>query len=101
MAETTGTDLVREALRGRNRKLNLAVMARNLNMSSERLDAFSEGRLALPPDIINAIVKELWNGHVVFDADADALTSANKAELTFSGIAPPPFDPASPQATQQ
>ena len=48
--EITGTELVRQALRGRNRKLNMAGFARDLGLASDTLDAFAEGRIGLPPE---------------------------------------------------
>lgn len=58
MTETVvmGTTLVRLALRGRIRKLNMAGFARDLGMSADRLDGFAEGRLDLPPEIVRALV---------------------------------------------
>jgi hypothetical protein len=71
----TGTTLVRQALRNRNRKLNMAGFAKDLGMTSDRLDAFEQGRVALDPETIQAlVVKVLFNGHVEFDSGHDALT---------------------------
>ena len=87
----TGTDLVRLALRGRNKKLNLAVMAKDLSMSNERLDAFANGKLTLDAATMQALVKVLWNGHAEFDVEHDALTPANKAPPTSLGVKPAPY----------
>lgn len=87
----TGTDLVREALRGRNKKLNLAVMAKDLSISNERLDAFANGKLTLDAATMQAVVKVLWNDHVAYDIERDVLTPANKAPPTSLGVSPAPY----------
>jgi hypothetical protein len=93
MTEITGTDLVRQALRGRNKKVNLATTARDLGISSDRLDAFVEGRVTLSPETMQALVDLIWHGHIALDIEHDMLKPANKAPPVSLGIAPAPFDP--------
>jgi hypothetical protein len=89
---TTGTDLVREALRGRNRKLNLAGLARSLGLPADRLENFAEGKVTLPAETMQAIVKALWGEHTEFDAEADALRPSNRTPPTPLGVHPPKFE---------
>jgi hypothetical protein len=68
-------------------------MARDLGMSSDRLDAFAEGRIELAPETVQALVRTMWNGHVEFDVEHDALRSAIKQEPRPLGVHPAPFEP--------
>jgi hypothetical protein len=63
-------------------------------MSSDRLDAFAEGRLALEPETMQALVQALWHGHVECDAAHYALRPAAREAPRPLGIRPPPIDPA-------
>ena len=64
---TTGTDLIRQMLRVRNKKMNLASLARDLGISSDTLLAFIDGKRSLPIPVLQGLTKELWNGHAVYD----------------------------------
>jgi hypothetical protein len=75
----TGADLVREALRGLNRKLNLSNTARDVGLPISTLEDFAENRLAaLPPEKLAALVKAIFNGHFEIDAATGLLKSTNK-----------------------
>jgi hypothetical protein len=91
---TTGTDLVGQALRRRNRRLNMAGFARDLGIASDRLEAFADGRIGLASETKQAIVRDIWAGDVEFDAELNLLRSANKEEPRPLGVRPPPIDPA-------
>lgn len=92
MTETTGTDLVRAALRGRNRKLNMAGFARDLGMSSDTLDAFANARIELAPEMMQKLVRTLWGDSTDFDAEANALRPSNREPPRPLGVCPAPFD---------
>ena len=47
----------------------------------------------LTPETMRALVKVLWSDHVEFDAEHDALRSANKQESRPLGVHPAPFKP--------
>jgi hypothetical protein len=92
MSTVTGTDLVREEMRGRNRKLNLARTEKDLGMIFERVEAFVAGRIALDAATIQALVKLIWHGHVAFDSELGLLRPSNGSLPRPLGISPPPFD---------
>jgi hypothetical protein len=71
---TTGTDLVREAVSARQSRL--VTLAGDVGISTNILDAFMRGDADLPVDALQSIVREIWNGAVFFDPDADALCFA-------------------------
>ena len=73
MSDTTGTEIIREALRTRKSKQNFAIVARDLGISSETLLAFCDGKRSLPNAVLQALVKELWHGHAEFDPVTDRL----------------------------
>jgi hypothetical protein len=80
----TGTDLVCQALRGRNRKLNMAGFAREVGISSDRLEAFAEGKIGLAPETVQAIVRTIWAGDVEFDAERDLLKFGEQGRADFA-----------------
>ncbi|UQD70491.1 hypothetical protein JEY40_31710 [Bradyrhizobium japonicum] len=89
----TGTSLVREALRARNRKSNMAGFARDLGIAPDRLEGFAEDKTDLAPETVQAIVKLLWGGHTELDVEHDLLRSANR-QKPRPFIHPPVFVPA-------
>ena len=72
----TGTDVIREMLRVRNKRTNLAILARDLGISSDTLHAFIDGKRSLPIPVLQGLTKELWNGHAVYDPEVDRLRPA-------------------------
>ena len=89
MSETTGTDVIREALRVRNRKSNLIAIARDIQVSPHLLDSFIERKASLSPDILRKLTTELWGGQAEFDAELNLLRSANKTPPMSMGSRPP------------
>ena len=83
-----GTDVVRQALRSRNKKLNLANFARDLGMPSGRLDDFAERRTAA----MQGLVRALWGEHTVFDPELNVLRPASREAPRPLGILPPPIE---------
>jgi hypothetical protein len=76
---TTGTDVIRAALYARNKKTNLATMARDLNMQTGPLEDFAEGRLStLPPATLQKIAAYIWPNGTTYNAAADLLEHPNK-----------------------
>jgi hypothetical protein len=88
MTEVTGTDLIRQALNVRARKLNTANLARELGIPSSTLDAFIEGKGSLPVETLKALCVDLFHGAAEFDAELDRLRSTNKQ--VPKAIHPPP-----------
>ena len=72
-AITTGTDLIRQMLRARNKRTNFAILARDLGISSDTLHAFIDAKRSLPIPVLQGLTKELWNGHAVYDPEVDRL----------------------------
>ena len=72
----TGTDVIREMLRVRNKRTNFAILARDLGLSSNTLDAFIDAKRSLPIPVLQGLTKELWNGHAVYDPEVDRLRPA-------------------------
>ncbi len=60
----TGTDVLRQALSVRNRKINIAAMARDLGIANAALDAFAFGQAGLPPETLKALATHLFGGLV-------------------------------------
>src|SRR5262245_18912766 len=73
---TTGTDAIRQMLRVRNKRMNLAILARDLGIPSGTLDAFIDGKRSLPIPVLQGLTEELWNGHAVYDPGVDQLRPA-------------------------
>ena len=59
----TGTDAIRQMLAARNKKFNIAPLARELNISSGELEDFAYGRAGLAPEILEALAKVLFDGN--------------------------------------
>ena len=51
-ATESGTDVIRRALSSRNRKLNLAIMCRDIGVPSLAVEAFASGNAKLTPEIL-------------------------------------------------
>ena len=64
-------------------------MARDLGLPSSTLEAFAEGKVALPPQVLQALTLELFQGAAVYDPELDLLRSANRAAPRSLGIRPP------------
>lgn len=88
----TGTSLVRQALRARSRKSNLAGFARDVGIAADRLEAFAEDKIDLAPETVQAVVKLMWGGHTELDVERDLLRSANR-QMPMSFVHPPVFVP--------
>jgi hypothetical protein len=86
---TTGTDLIRSALRIRNVKQNLARVARDHEVALILLDAFIAGRATLPVPILQSLTRELFP-HAEFDPSTDRLRPALQEPPRLMGI-PPTF----------
>jgi hypothetical protein len=95
----SGLTVVRDAIRGR--KGSNARLARDVGISSMRLDTFVEGG-DLPLDKINLLVEDIWHGFVEYSPEADALKPREQAPARSIGIPPtlnidlPKFTPGPP-----
>ena len=84
----TGTDAIRQMLRVRNKRMNLASLARELGISSDMLDAFIDGKRSLPIPVLQDLTKKLWNGHAVYDPEVDRLRPARQEPAKPLGVLP-------------
>jgi len=75
---TTGTDAIRQMLRVRIKTMNLAILARDLGISSDALQAFIDGKRSLPIPVLQDLTKVLWNGDAVYDPETDRLRPARE-----------------------
>jgi hypothetical protein len=91
----TGTDVLRNTLVARNKKINLGGLARDLGLPSSVLDDFIAGRCDLAPQVKQALTARLFD-HAEFDPTLDRLRPANRAAPKALGVAPPPFAPGAP-----
>jgi len=73
----SGIAIMRQALGARNRKMNLAGMARDLGVASTSLEAFATGDAKLAPGVLVKLAERIWNGHLKYDVATDAMQSAN------------------------
>ena len=85
---TTGTDAIRQKLRVLNKKMNLAILARDLGISSDMLDTFIDGQRSLPIPVLQGLTKVLWNGHAVYDPEVDRLRPARQEPAKPLGVLP-------------
>jgi hypothetical protein len=83
----TGSDVLRQAVRGR--KMGLAVLAKELHLAAYELEAFVAGG-DLPADKLSAIAREVFGGHAQFDPEIDRLRPVNRAEPKAFCTAKPP-----------
>jgi hypothetical protein len=92
----SGSSVIRRALASRNRKLNLAGMARDLAVPSTALEAFACGDAKLAPEILVKLAERIWHGHLKYDPLTDTLQSANTSKPTSTGVPPPRPAPKPP-----
>jgi len=93
---TTGVDVIRDALRVRNKRTNLATLARDIGISSSELDSFLTNRLKLAPTILHKLTAYLFGGNAEYDATLDRLRSTgSKIDAVPMGSPPPKLDPKS------
>ena len=85
---TTGTDAIRQMLRVRIKKMNLAILARDLGISSDALQAFIDGKRSLPIPVLQELTKILWNGDAVYDPEVDRLRPARQEPAKPLGVLP-------------
>jgi hypothetical protein len=57
--------------------MNLAILARDLGISSDMLDTFIDGKRSLPIPVLQELTKKLW-GHAVYDPEVDRLRPARQ-----------------------
>jgi len=89
---TTGTEIVRAALKNFNRKCNMAGAAQELGVTVGTLEDFAAGRRqTLPVELMKKLVERLWHGHHTYNAEFDALESTNKTPPAPPPVMPDPF----------
>ena len=90
--EITGTDLLRQAVRSRNSKLNLAIFGRDLQLTGDQVHAFIFNKVDLTPDQKRSLANYLWAGHTAWDETTDRLMPAKPQIAKSQGLLPQ-FDP--------
>jgi hypothetical protein len=83
---TGGVDLIREAVAARQSVM--ARIARDCGVGIDLLYTFAQGRADLPASILDEIVKFIWNGHIEYNAQADALQPVLQPEPRSLGTPP-------------
>jgi len=73
-----GLKTIRAALGARNKKINLAILAKDLGIPSESLNTFIDGRAELTPDKLDKVCAFIWGAHTVYDAQRDVLVPAQQ-----------------------
>ncbi|MGX1104515.1 hypothetical protein [Bradyrhizobium elkanii] len=89
---TTGTDVIRDAVRNRR---NNAVIAKHLQVSQLVLEQFIASERELPKEAMQTLTEYLFGGHLVFDPDADLLRTTVNHQA--AGMARPPVAPLGPK----
>jgi hypothetical protein len=74
----TGTDLIRDAARSYQHKVNSVGMCQELGIPTGDLHAFFSGTRTLAIDKLQALTKFLWHGHAEFLPDENLLASVNR-----------------------
>ena len=81
-----GLQVIREAVAAR---ANVhAIMGRDCAVSLDLLDSFAHGRASIPADNLDLVVDFLWNGHIEYNAEADALQPREQPPARSIGICP-------------
>jgi hypothetical protein len=88
MSETTGTELIRQALRARNAKLNLSIFGRDLGLSGDQLHNFIFADATLTPEALRKLADYLWAGNTQWDEATDRLRPTKRQEPTPMGVLP-------------
>jgi hypothetical protein len=86
MTTTTGTDVLRKALKARN----LAVLGKELSVPKHVLEEFMWGKRDIPPALKVSLTEYIFGGAITFDNTIDRLRSSNRTEPTPLGVKPPP-----------
>ena len=86
-----GATVIRQMLAARNKKFNIAPLARELNISSGELEDFAYGRAGLAPEVLQALAKILFDGNDEYDPAIDMLRPVKREEPRPLGIRPPPI----------
>ena len=69
--DDSGATVMRHMLAARNKKFNLAPLARELNISAGALEEFAYGRAGLAPEVLVALAKILFDGQAEYDPAID------------------------------
>ena len=88
--DDSGATFMRQMLAARNKKFNLAPLARELNISAGALEEFAYGRADLAPEVLEALAKILFDGQAEYDPAIDKLR-AKREEPRPLGVLPPPI----------
>ena len=90
--ETTGTDVIREALRVRSKSAMFSTvnLAKDLGVPDSVLTNFIATGVRPRPDVVHALVKFLLHGHAIWDEALDRLKPANANPVVSLGVRPPP-----------
>ena len=86
MKEESGRELIRQALFARNRKHNLANLARDLGVPGSTIDTFVFGTAGLAPELLDRLADYVWG--MKYDATSDRVVPARRDPPTT--FEPPP-----------
>jgi hypothetical protein len=87
MSEVTGTDLLRQALKARNAKLNLSTFGRDLGLNGDQIFDFIFNAAPLTADQKRKLAEYLWP-HTVWDEATDRLMPAKRDPAIPMGVLP-------------
>jgi hypothetical protein len=90
----SGTEAIRQALYARNKRFNLANLARDMGIASDALETFIFGKALLSTDALVKLTTYVWGGAFEYDAATDRLRPTNRQEPKTLGRGAPPIDPA-------
>jgi len=88
----SGTEEIRRALYSRNKKVNLAGLARDLGVPSSALEDFIRGRDTLAADILQALATYVWGGAAEYVPAIDKLRAVKQVPRSM-GVKPEPLEP--------
>jgi hypothetical protein len=82
-------DLIRQALRARAFKGELALIAKNYGLGVSALDDWTRGTGRLPPDILQKMAQEFWGDSTRYDSERDLLYRIRPEPKVFAPAKPP------------
>jgi hypothetical protein len=87
--ETTGTDIIRLAMRNRAAHGGLGRLASDLHLSLTQLDDFTYHGGHLPSEALRLLATDLFAGHAEYDPVVDLLRPTNRTPAIPGGMRPP------------
>jgi hypothetical protein len=86
-----GSEVIRSALSAHAKKsLNIAVVAKDLRVTSDLLLGFIDGKKTLSADAMRTLAALLFHNYAEYDAEHDLLRPAYREPAKVIGVARPP-----------